>query len=144
MDMNDLSSLGLEWQSLQRDHEQYERSALWLKVLGVLITFAALAMPVDLLLTAVLLLVVWLQEAIVRTGQSRLGARLLAIEALVREAASPVAAAAFQLHSAWHASRGGIVSLLREYAGSAIRPTVAFPHAVLFLILLAAIATSTT
>jgi hypothetical protein len=143
MQMNDMSSLGLEWQSLQRDHEHYERSALWLKVFGILITFAALAMPVDLLLTALLILVVWLQEAIVRTGQSRLGARLLAIEALVRQAPSPGAASAFQLHSAWHASRGGIVALLREYGENAIRPTVAFPHAVLFLILLAAMATST-
>lgn len=137
--MTDASPLSLEWQTLQRDYEQIERSTLWLKLAAVLITFASLAIPVDLLLVALLILVLWLQEAIVRTGQSRLGVRLLAIEALLRQPVPPSATAAFQLHSAWHASRGGSVALLREYANNAVRPTVAFPHAVLLLILLAAL-----
>ena len=137
--MTDASPLSLEWQTLQRDYEQIERSTLWLKLAAVLITFAALAIPVDLLLVALLILVLWLQEAIVRTGQSRLGVRLLAIEALLRQPVPPSATAAFQLHSAWHASRGGCVALLREYTNNAVRPTVAFPHAVLLLILLAAL-----
>ncbi len=137
--MTDASPLSLEWQTLQRDHERIERSTLWLKLAAVLITFASLAIPVDLLLVALLILVLWLQEAIVRTGQSRLGVRLLAIEALLRQPVPPSATAAFQLHSAWHASRGGRVALLREYASNAVRPTVAFPHAVLLPILLAAL-----
>jgi hypothetical protein len=39
------------------------------------------------------------------------------------------------LHSEWLASRSGVPGLLREYAVSALRPTVAFPYAVLLLLL---------
>jgi hypothetical protein len=42
---------------------------------------------------------------------------------------------AFQLHSEWLASRSGMLGLLREYAVSALRPTVAFPYAVLLLLI---------
>ena len=81
------------------------------------------------------MLVLWLQEAILKTFQARLGARLLRVEALLREAdARPTQA--MQLHSEWLAARPSGTALMREYAGSALRPTVAFPYPLLVLLTL--------
>jgi hypothetical protein len=79
-------------------------------------------------------LVLWLQEGIFKTWQSRLGERLLQLEGLIAQD-SPPAGAAFQLHSGWVARRAGSKGLLAEYAASAARPTVAFPYAVLLIVL---------
>lgn len=131
-------ALAQEWSVLQRDHERYEMNALWLKALAFGLCFVALAVVVDLLLVGALIALIWLQEAIVRTGQARLGQRLLLIEAqLKRVSAAPVLA--FQLHSDWLAGRGGLLRLVREYAVNALRPTVAFPYVALLLVLLAAL-----
>ena len=132
------SALAQEWCALQRDHEQYEKNALWLKVVAIVLCFVALAVVIDLLLVGFLIAAIWLQEAIVRTGQARLGQRLLQLEEHLRHGA-PVSAAAFQLHTDWLARRGGSLGLLREYAGNALRPTVAFPYVVLLLVLVAAL-----
>lgn len=136
--MTETSGLAQEWQTLQHGHEQYEKSSLWIKITAVLLCFISLAVVIDLLLVGVLIVVLWLQEAIVRTSQARIGDRLLQLEAMHRLESSPVASA-FQLHSQWLASRGGGMALLAEYARSAVRPTVAFPYVVLLLILLAAL-----
>lgn len=132
------AALAQEWGALQRDHEQYEKNALLLKIAAILMCFVALAVAVDLLLVGGLIAVLWLQEAIVRTGQARLGQRLLQIEEQLRRV-SPVPFLAYQLHSDWLARRGGTLTLLREYAINAARPTVAFPYVALLLILLAAL-----
>jgi tripartite-type tricarboxylate transporter receptor subunit TctC len=58
----------------------------------------------------------------------------LAIVGLIAQG-SPPAGAAFQLHSGWVARRAGSKGLLAEYAASAARPTVAFPYAVLLIVL---------
>lgn len=127
-----------EWCALERDHEQAEKSALMLKVLAILMCFIALAVTIDLLMVGFLVAVVWLQEAIVRTSQARLGQRLLRVEEQLRRAPTlPVLP--FQLHSEWGAGRAGTLGLLREYAVNAVRPTVAFPYGVLLLILFAAL-----
>lgn len=126
-----------EWQVLHGEHEQAERTAFWLKAGAVILTFATLAIAVDVLLAGLLLLVLWLQEGIVRTAQARVGARLLELEALMR-AARGTADSAFQLYSGWLAKRGSGGALLAEYALHARRPTVAYPYVVLLFILLLA------
>ncbi|KQP14077.1 hypothetical protein [Pseudorhodoferax sp. Leaf267] len=126
--------LGREWTALHRDCELQERSALWIKLGAVALSVVALALAFDTVLTLLLLAVLWLQEAIVRTGQSRLNARLLNIETLLR-APLPGAGQACQLYSEWAASRPGHLGLIGEYLGNALRPTVAFPYAVLLVLL---------
>jgi len=84
----------------------------------------------DLLIVPTLL-VFWLMEGIFRTSQSRLGSRLLRLEAHLRQ--DPPSGAAYQLHSEWQAGRPGMLGLLGEYLGNAARPTVAFPYPLLLI-----------
>jgi hypothetical protein len=127
------SALHHEWTTLQNNHEQYEKNALLIKLLATVLCFAALLLALSPPLAGLILLLLWLQEGILRTSQARLGDRILRIEALLREGEPPVAAA-FQLHSEWLATRGTSGGLLAEYARNALRPTVAFPYAVLVLV----------
>ncbi|GAC1428631.1 MAG: hypothetical protein NVSMB6_28360 [Burkholderiaceae bacterium] len=138
--MTDGSALAQEWQTLQQSHARVEHSVLWIKLAAVALCFISLAVVVDLLLVGVLIAILWLQEAIMRTSQARLGKRLLHLESLyVSDPMTP--RAAFQLHTTWRASRGHGMALLAEYAASALRPTIAFPYVLLLLILLAALST---
>lgn len=123
-------ALQAEWLALQANHEQYERAALGVKLLAV--ALCALAFGARWLW--VLMLVLWLQEAIFKTFQARLGARLLRVEALLLKSGDAAPGQAMQLHSEWLASRPRGAALLREYALSALRPTVAFPYPVLVLL----------
>lgn len=127
-----------EWIVLHANHEQAERTAGWIKAGAILLTFATLAIAVDVLLASMLILVLWLQEGIVRTSQARAGARLLHVEALIR---SPQARSdsAFQLHTSWQQTRAGTTALVKEYLRHSLRPTVAYPYVVLLGILLTAL-----
>lgn len=126
------SALVHEWRTLQNNHEQYERGALFIK-LAALVVFTAgyvLALPYEL--TGGLALLLWIQESIYRTSQARLGVRIARVEKLVQSEAP--ASSACQLHTEWQAGRPGAVGLLGEYASHALRPTVAFPYAVLVIV----------
>jgi hypothetical protein len=123
--------LGQEWATLQNNYEQYEKGALLIKLLAVLLCAVGFALALHEVVIGALLLVLWLQEGIFRTSQSRLGVRILRIE---RGVASGDGLAC-QLHSEWLASRPGMFGLLAEYVASALRPTVAFPYAVLLLMI---------
>ncbi len=134
MVMNVNESLGQEWTTLQNNFEQYERSALLVKGASLVIGFAGLVLALDAFLMAAVVLVCWLQEGIFRTFQSRLGLRILKVESLIAQGAlSSSAPLPFQLHSEWLATRRAGVALLQEYATSACRPTVAYPHALFFV-----------
>ena len=131
--MNPNELLGQEWMTLQNNHEHYERGALALKVVTVVLAFALLAVNLPVLVVGLVVSALWLQEGIYRTSQRRLGQRLLVLEGLMRgdESGAP-----FQLHTQWQAARPGVGGLLREYIANALRPTVAYPYAVLILGLL--------
>ena len=129
------SGLAHEWAILQHNHEQHERNSLLIKLAGVALLAASPALALSVPATVALLLVLWLQEAILRTFQARIGERILRIEQLLREGAAQ-SAAPCQLHSEWLASRPGLAGLLGEYGKNMLRPTVAFPYAVLVLICL--------
>nr|WP_217346459.1 hypothetical protein [Noviherbaspirillum sp. L7-7A]MBV0880881.1 hypothetical protein [Noviherbaspirillum sp. L7-7A] len=135
MHRTEASALTQEWTALQHNHEQHERNSLLIKLAGVALLAASPALSLSVPAGAALLLVLWLQEAIFRTFQARLGERILRVEQLLREDATP-SAASCQLHSEWLASRPGTAGLLAEYGKNMLRPTVAFPYAVLVLICL--------
>lgn len=128
-------ALAQEWATLQNNHEAQERNALWLKLAAVLLVAATWMTELVPLLGAVLVLVLWLQEAILKTWQHRLAERLLVIEAVFRSGAQG-ADVPFQLQTQWLAQRPGLSGLLAEYSRSALRPTVAYPYAVLCLLAL--------
>jgi len=134
--------LSQEWITLQNNCEQYEKGGLFIKLVSVVLTFAGLVLNLNAVLLAAMVALLWVQEGIFRTFQSRLGQRILQVEGLIRqggaEPSQPPSGGvapglAFQLHSEWQASRKTGLGLLGEYATSACRPTVAFPYAVLVL-----------
>lgn len=150
------AALGREWSTLQDNYEHYEGRGLLIKLAAVAVLLGGTVAGLGPGRVVAVLLVLWLQEGIFRTFQSRLGARLLQIEAMLAGAsdrAGPAGPAdpagpgdpadpsgtsrqGFQLHTAWLAQRKGAAGLLREYATSAVRPTVAFPYPVLVLLAL--------
>lgn len=121
------AALQQEWLALQAQHERYEALALAVKLAAVavvvLVPVLRLALP--------LLAVLWLQEAVLKTFQGRLGDRLLAIEPALK---SGEATAAMQLHSDWAACRPQGAALVAQYLKSALRPTVALPYPVLMVL----------
>lgn len=122
-----MSALNDEWLALQAQYERYEGLALVVKLLA----FAALVLVQDNTLALALLALLWLQEAVLKTYQGRLGDRLLVVEAGLR---SGDVVAAMQLHSEWLASRPRGLGLLTQYLKSALRPTVALPYPLLMLL----------
>lgn len=125
--------LGQEWQTLHDSHEQYEKNALLIKLTCLALCVAGLAAHVAGGWLAALVVLCWLQEGILKTGQARLAERLLRVEAWLRES-EPAAPPAMQLYSAWSAARPGSVGLMLEYAANAGRPTVAFPYLPILLL----------
>ncbi|MFY7866603.1 hypothetical protein [Roseateles sp.] len=118
--------LRAEWLALQAHHEQYELAALGIKLLSV----ALCALPFGARWLWVLMLLLWVQEAVLKTFQARLADRLLRVEqGLSQPSASAIAP--MQLHREWSASRPRGLGLLRQYLVSACRPTVVLPYPVL-------------
>ena len=130
MPLPDSSALGHEWATLQDNHEQYENTSLLIKLGGIALFVACLALSLDVVISLLLMLVMWIQEAVFRTSQSRLGRRILRIEQLLGQDQAATTAA-YQLHSEWLAARPGLAGLVAEYGRNMLRPTVAFPYAVL-------------
>lgn len=80
-----------------------------------------------------ILVVLWLQDSIFKTFQSRIEPRLYQIEIIISEEAKENV---FQFNSEYQKVRLSGFALIGEYIRQAIRPTVVFPHAALILILL--------
>lgn len=125
------AALMQEWSRLQADHEQYERGALWIKLAAIGLYAWGLGTGLGPLGMGLLMLLLWLQEAVFKTYQARLGERLLKVEAGLRQDPSLPAG---QLHSEWLAARPRGAALLAGYVRSACRPTVALPYLVLLLV----------
>ena len=124
--MDNHNSLAQEWQTLQGNHEQHERHALLIKLTCLALGVAGLAAQVPLGWLALAVMLLWGQEGIIKTYQSRLADRLLLVESLLRE--EQPARHAMQLHTDWAKNRPGGAGLIASYAMSACRPTVAFPY----------------
>lgn len=133
--MDTKEALQREWVTLQDNYERYEGGSLWIKLAAVVLVGAGVAVGLEWWFEGLLVLVLWLQEAIFKTYQARLGERLLQLEGLL-SLDNPPPGRAFQLHTDWLARRKGTAGLLAEYGASASRPTVAFPYVVLLLVLM--------
>lgn len=124
-----MTPLHHEWLALQGQHERYEALALAVKLVAI----AGTVVVADNTLALALLALLWLQEAVLKTFQARLGERLLAVEAAIglNGDATPM-----QLHSHWLATRPRGAGMLAQYLKSALRPTVALPYPLLMLVVL--------
>jgi hypothetical protein len=130
------SPLIIEWQTLQNNVEQHEKNALLIKLTCLTIFLLSQAMGSPLLWATFIVLLCWGLESIFKTYQSRLGERLLKIEASLQQGKENDG---MQFHTEWQSNRPSGARLIIEYAKHALKPTVAFPYA---LILLASIGTT--
>ena len=124
-----MNALHHEWLALQAQYERYEGLALVVKLLA----FVTLVLVHDNALALALLALLWLQEAVLKTFQGRLGERLLVVEAGLKSGEGLLA---MQLHSDWLSSRPRGTGLIAQYLKSALRPTVALPYPLLMLLAL--------
>ena len=129
---NDRNTLQQEWISLHNNNEKSEALAVHIKLMALILFVVALIAELEPLVAAFLLLVLWLQEAIWKTFQSRAEQRLISIE---KAWVSNDDSYALQFYSEWLETRPGLSGLIRQYLSNAIRPTVAFPYALLIPVL---------
>jgi len=131
------SHLAEEWSLLQNQLDSYEKYSLLIKLasIGVL----AVAYFTDHLSVFILclLLILWLQDAIWKTFQARIDIRLLQLEAylLNEDSLENSDGKAYQFNSLYLQNRPSSVGLIKEYLSQALRPTIAFPHLLLIVIL---------
>jgi len=129
--------LAAEWSLLQNQFDSYEKHSLLIKLfsIGVL----AVAYFTDHLSAFILclLLILWLQDAIWKTFQSRIDVRLLQLEAYLsnEDNLENSAGKAYQFNSQYLQNRPSSIGLIKEYLGQALRPTIAFPHLLLIVML---------
>ena len=127
------SELKTEWCLLQNQFDSYEKHSLYIKLLSIIVLLAAEISGVVSIFIILILMVLWFQDAIWKTFQSRIETRLLQVEKYISDKSD---ASAFQFNSEYHRVRLSGLSLISEYARQSVRPTVAFPHIVLILVLL--------
>ncbi len=127
--MNDFQK---EWIVIHNDIEKYERFSLLIKLFTLFISVFSLAFSINVLFCTFIIMVLWLQEGIWKTFQSRLQTRILLLEQEIRtKGTNP----AFQLYSQWQNERLGMITLIREYLFNSLKPTVAYPYAILIILL---------
>ncbi len=131
------SHLASEWSLLQKQFDSYEKHSLLIKLSSIGVLSAAHFTNHLSVFILLLLLILWLQDAIWKTFQARIDVRLLQLEEYLSNEHSLENrdGIAFQFNSLYAQNRPGSVGLLKEYLGQSLRPTVAFPHIVLIAIL---------
>ncbi len=126
-----------EWCLLQNQFDSYEKHSLYIKLLSIIVLLAAEVLGVISIFMLLILAVLWVQDAIWKTFQSRIEPRLLQIEKYILEGRGEGSEnGVCQFNTEYQKVSLSGLSLIIEYAKQSIRPTVAFPHLVLILILL--------
>ena len=121
-----------EWSQLQAEYDSYEKQGLLIKLLAITVVALALIVGATSLALPVVLLIVWLQDAIWKTFQARIEKRLLKLESALANKSTDVAP--YQYNNDFQASRASGGGLIAEYLSQALRPTVAYPHVALLLV----------
>ena len=131
MQENQKGPLLTEWVTLQNQCDAFEKLSLGIKLLAVLLaslfSFTLSHPEIILILHSIL----WVQDAVWKTFQSRFSERLLEIE---RCLSSPDRDNSIQFNTYWEAKPRGMVFLVSEYLRHLVKPTVVFPHLVLLLL----------
>lgn len=125
-----------EWALLQNQFDSYEKYSLIIKLINVtILAIAYFANSISLFILC-LLLILWLQDAIWKTFQSRIETRLLTLETAIKNNHSDKESStiAYQFNSEFEKNRKSIIGLIAEYCRQAIRPTIAFPHFLLVVL----------
>ncbi len=149
-----VSSFASEWKTLQQQCDNYEKLSLTIKLVNVLLVAGCLLTNTSNYYLLILVLVLWLQDGIWKTFQARTEQRLLEVEQNIATQLTASASASasaneskltqeqslsqlpFQFNQSFINNRPSSSKLIAEYIKQALRPTVAFPHVVLTLVML--------
>jgi hypothetical protein len=122
-----------EWVTLQNQFDSYEKCSLDIKLLSIMLccilVFALDAGIWSLLVVAIL----WLQDGIWKTFQNRIEQRLEVVEQAIQEHRSQIG---MQFNLAWSHARPSVMGLLVDYIKQSLKPTVAYPHVILIVLVL--------
>jgi len=133
MKANDLAQ---EWTLLQNQFDNYEKSSLHIKLASIVLTAIFFIVNSNIFVATLIILILWFQDAIWKTFQSRIETRLLQVESYLKEDLDANNKEAYQFNSEFAKVRSGTLSLMVEYTKQACRPTIAFPHLVLVVIVI--------
>lgn len=129
--------LANEWLLLQNQFDSYEKFSLIIKLVSIgLLAYAGFSDNMNPLV-CLLLFVLWLQDAIWKTYQSRIEHRLLLVENFLSnpQELENTDGSAYQFNRLYIKNKSSSIMLFVEYFRQAVRPTVAFPYVVLLAIL---------
>lgn len=131
-----ISDLANEWSLLQNQFDSYEKYSLLIKLSSIALLSIALILNSINIFIGLLLLILWLQDAIWKTFQSRIETRLLSLEKYFsnEQSLEKMNGNAYQFNSDYQKNRPGMMLLINEYCLQAIKPTVAYPYILLLLI----------
>lgn len=124
------SPLIIEWQTLQNNYEQHEKNALLIKLTSFALFLISQAISSAFVWALFIVQLCWVLEIIIKTYQSRLGECLLKIEAAIKNENN---SEGMQFHTEWQNKRQGGIQLIIENGKHALKPTVAFPYALICL-----------
>ncbi|MBU2869915.1 hypothetical protein [Colwellia sp. E2M01] len=148
-----------QWQTLHDSYENYEKYALIIKLVAILLSLTAYIFSVSSFVILLLLVTLWLQEGIWKTFQQRTENSITEIEKkLALVAATNIAdskikpdinqasndqvnelninSAPYLLYTQWQANRSGVVGLITEYINNSLKPTVIYPYLPLIVMVL--------
>jgi hypothetical protein len=125
------NELMTEWCLLQNQFDSYEKHSLYIKLVSIMALLTAEISGVVGITLIFILLVLWGQDAIWKTFQSRIEPRIFQLE---KSISTDCNESACQFNTEYNKGSLGGVGLIFEYARQSIRPTIAFPHVVLIII----------
>lgn len=135
-----LSVLHTEWVTLQTQFDSYEKCSLAIKLFSVLICCALVFALNAGVWSLWIVTILWLQDGIWKTFQNRIGQRLEVVEQAIQDSPHHVpddtSQMGMQFNLTWHQSRTSAIGLVGEYLKQSIKPTVAYPHVVLAVLVI--------
>lgn len=131
------TTLTNQWKTLHNSHESYEQYALIIKLVTIAITLFLLTFSLGTLVALLVIAILWLQEGIWKTFQSRTEAAIMAIEEQLDATQTEESEQPYLFYKEWQASRPRSKALVGEYLKNSLRPTVVYPYApLMFLVCL--------
>ncbi|MFB0981356.1 MAG: hypothetical protein QMC62_10630 [Alteromonadaceae bacterium] len=127
------NELMTEWCLLQNQFDSYEKHSLYIKLVSILVLLSAEISGFMGISLIFILFVLWGQDAIWKTFQSRIEPRLFQIE---KSISTDCSESACQFNSEYNKVSLSSLALIMEYARQSVRPTIAFPHVALIIIML--------
>ncbi len=133
------TDLATEWQLLQNQFDSYEKLSLVIKLISISFVFFAYMLASNKVIIIILLLVLWFQDAIWKTFQSRIEERLLELESAL-DNSQDSNTTPYQFNRSFLNKRPSHLGLIKAYIKQSLRPTVAFPYAILIVLIIASTA----